>query len=185
MLELTSGIKHHIIAIDSTGISRTNPSYHYLKRIDGIMPKIPVKMSCVLDTRTKKYCAAKIRVLPAHDIRDAKSLLNKINANILVADKAYDANWLHKYCYEKNIEAHIPMVDHGKKVKHNKFSFRRKAAKHFRLRTYHRRSMVESGNHSNKSKFGFSVNSKKAVTIRSDMYGRLLCHNLFGLIIEI
>jgi len=29
------------------------------------------------------------------------------------------------------------------------------------------------------------VNSKKAATIRSDVYGRLVCHNLFGLIKEI
>ena len=59
MLELTSGIRHHIIAIDSTGLSRSNPSYHYLKRIDGKMPKIPVKLSCSIDTRTKKIALLK------------------------------------------------------------------------------------------------------------------------------
>lgn len=185
MLGITSGIKHHIIAIDSTGLSRTNPSYHYLKRIDGKWPKIPVKLSVAFDTKTKKFCAVKIRVLPAHDIKDVKSLLKNIKTKILVADKAYDANWLHKYCIERNIEAHIPIRDYGKKIKHNHFSCRRKAAKHFRLRTYHRREIIESGNHSHKAKFGSSVNSKKSTTIRSDLYGRLLCHNLFGLTIEI
>jgi len=29
VLVLTSGGKHYLIAIDSTGLSRTNPSYHY------------------------------------------------------------------------------------------------------------------------------------------------------------
>lgn len=184
LLELTSGYKHHIIAIDSTGLSRSNPSYHYLRRIDGKWPRIPVKLSVAFDTKLKKYCAAKIRVLPAHDIKDVKSLLNHIQTNILVADKAYDANWLHRYCYDRNIQAHIPMRDYGK-ARHIRNTCRKRAAKNFRTRTYHRREMVESGNHSIKTKFGFSVNSKKATTIRSDIYGRLLCHNLFGFIIEI
>ena len=185
ILEITSGIKHHIIAIDSTGLSRTNPSYHYLRRIDGKIPKIPIKLSIAFDTKLKKFCSAKIRVLPSHDTQDVKALLRNLRFNILVADKGYDANWIHKYCYERNIKAHIPIRDYGTKIKKGYFTFRRKAIKHFRLRTYHRREIIESGNHSYKAKFGSSVNSKKATTIRSDVYGRLLCHNLFGLIIEI
>ena len=65
----------YLVAIDGTGLSRTNPSYHYLKRINGGMPKVPVKLSSSFDTRKKKFCAAKVRVLKAHDIKDAKSLI--------------------------------------------------------------------------------------------------------------
>jgi len=183
-LEITSGYKHHIVAIDSTGLSRTNPSYYYLKRIDGKMPKIPVKLSCSFDTRSKKFCSAKIRVLPAHDIRDAEYLLGKIKTKKAVLDKGYDADSLHRYCCERDIEVHIPIRDYGK-AKHNNFSCRRKAAKHFRLRIYHRRELIESGFSSMKRKYGSSVNSKSARNIRADLYGRLLCHNLFGLINEI
>jgi len=182
ILEITSGYRHYIVAIDSTGLSRTNPSYHYLKRIDGKMPKKHVKLSATLDTKKKKFCSAKIRILPRHDIKDAKSVLRNVNMSILVADKGYDANWLHKDCYENNIQAHIPIRNYGKKVKHNKLSYRRKASKLFRSRTYHRRSLIESGFHSIKTKCGSSVNSKKARTIKSDIYCRLVCHNLFGLI---
>ncbi len=77
-LAITSGIKHHIVALDGTGFSRTNPSYHYLRRIDGKIPKIPIKLSAAIDTKTKKWCAAKVRILPAHDIKDAKYLFNKL-----------------------------------------------------------------------------------------------------------
>ena len=59
-IELTSGEEHEIIAIDGTGICRTNPSYHYLKRIDGKMPKMYVKLGAGLDVKNKKFCAAKI-----------------------------------------------------------------------------------------------------------------------------
>lgn len=184
-LKATSGNKHHIVAIDGTGLSRTNPSYYYLKRIDGKIPKIPVKLSISIDTRTKKYCSAKIRVLPSHDIKDAKYLLNKLKVNILVADKGYDADWLHKYCHERGIETHIPIRDYKKTKKNSYFSHRKKAARNFRLRTYHRREVVESGIKAYKGKYGSSVNSKTAKTIRAEVYGGLLCHNLFGLFREI
>jgi len=53
--------------------------------------------------------------------------------------------------------------------------------KNFRIRTYHRRELIESGFGSIKRKFGSSVSSKKARTIRSEIYGRLVCHNIFSL----
>ena len=166
-------------AIDSTGFSRTNPSYHYLKRVNGAMPKIPIKLSTAFDTRKKKFVAAKIRVLPSHDIKDTKTLIKKCSPNVLVADKAYDANWLHEYCSEKDIRAHIPLRNKGR-PRFKRWTARRNASKHFNLRTYHRREMVESGNSSIKRKFGSSVSSKKATTVRSEVYGRLVCHNLFS-----
>jgi hypothetical protein len=168
----------YLIAIDSTGLSRTNPSYHYIRRIDGIMPKVPVKLSAALDTKRKKFCAAKIRVKPAHDIRDAKNLLQKSKPKSVVADKAYDANWLHEYCKEKRIKAHIPIRNWGKPRRKN-MSPRIKASKKFNIKTYHRREMIESSFSSIKRKMGSSVSSKKAKTIRTEIYGRLICHNIF------
>ena len=184
ILELTSSGMHYLVALDSTGFTRVNPSYHYLRRINGAFPKIPVKLSCTFDTRKKKFCAAKIRVLPAHDIKDAESLIKKSNPEIVVADKGYDANSLHKYCNENDIEAHIPMRNYGKS-RHNNYSARRNASKHFRLRTYHRRELIESGNSALKRKYGSSVSSRSAQMIRAELYLRLNCNNLFLKIIEI
>ncbi len=178
-LQMTSGLRHYIIAIDGTGFSRTNPSYYYLRRIDGKMPKKYVKLTGALDTRTKKWCAASIRALPAHDLKDTKYLVDKANPNILVMDKAGDANWVHKYCRENGIEAHIPLRDYGKPRRGN-MSYRMKAAKKFRRRTYHRREVIESGIGGIKRKSGTSVSSKCVKTIRADIYCMLINHNLFG-----
>ena len=134
-----------------------------------------------MDTRNKKFCAAKVRVTPAHDIKDAKYLVKHSKPKILVADKAYGAEWLHKYCYDNNIEAHIPIRNYGKvRFPKKLVSCRKKAAKMFRPRTYGRRSIGETGMWIVKGKYGGSVNSKKACTIKSEVYGGLLCHNLFG-----
>jgi hypothetical protein len=145
-----------------------------LKRIDGKMPKIPVKLSVAFDTRKKKFCAAKIRVLPAHDIRDAKFLLSHSNPKIAVADKAYNAEKLFKFANENNIKLMVPEKSNAKRG-----FYRKKAKKKFRLKTYHRRELVESGNSSIKRKMGSSVSSRSVRTIRTDVYGRLACHNIF------
>ena len=184
ILEITSGNKHHIIALDGTGFSMTNPSYYFLRRIDGKIPKMYSKLSAAFDTKTKKFCAAKIRIIPRHDILDAKYLVSKTKLDILVADKAYDANWLHEYCSENNIQTHIPKRDYGK-VKHIRNSARRKASRLFRPRTYNRRVMIEAGFHSIKTKSGASVNSKIASTIRAEIYGKLICHNLFSYLFRV
>lgn len=175
VLKATSG-SCYLAALDSTGISRTNPSYHYLRRIDGKMPKIPIKLSTALDTRKKKFPAAKIRVLPAHDIRDAPSLLKHSQPKIAVADKAYSAESLYRFAEEQNILLMAPMK---KNVKRG--AVRRKMHKLFRKRTYNRRQLGESGFGSIKGKFGYSVRSKTVRTIRTEIYCRLACHNLFGI----
>lgn len=177
ILKVTCG-SSYLVAIDSTGLSRTMPSYHYLKRIDGKMPKVPIKISIAFDTRRKKFASAKIRVLPAHDLRDAQYLIHHSTPKIIVADKAYDANSLHSFCKERNIKAHIPLRAWSKPRRGN-FSPRIKASEHFNKRVYHRREIGESGNSSLKRKYGSNVSSRKARTIRSEVYGRLTCHNLF------
>ena len=129
VLNISCG-KSYLVAIDSTGFSRTNPSYHYLKRINGCLPKIPIKVSTAFDTRKKKFAAAKIRVLPAHDIKDVKYLIEKSKPKVIAADKAYDANWLHEYCQEKGIKAHIPIRNKGK-PRFKRWTARRQAEKTF------------------------------------------------------
>jgi hypothetical protein len=80
------------VAIDNTGLSRTNPSYHYIRRINGSLPKILVKVSVNFDTAKKKFCAVNVHVLPRHDIKDAKSLLKNNKPKILIVKKDYDVN---------------------------------------------------------------------------------------------
>lgn len=122
--------------------------------------------------------------MPAHDLRDVKSLIRNSKPKVIVADKAYDANWLHEYCNERGIKAHIPIKNKGK-PRHRRWNDRGLAAKKFRMRTYHRRELGESGNSSAKRKFGVSVSSKKVRTIRTEIYGRLACHNIFFRIISL
>jgi transposase len=127
-----------------------------------------------IDTRTKKFCAAKIRVLPAHDSLDAGFLLRTTKPKIAVLDKGYSSESLYEQAYEQKTLLMIPQKKNAKRG-----FFRKKMHKKFRLRTYHRREMAESSISSLKRKYGASVSSRTVRTIRTDVYGRLACQNIF------
>ena len=104
LLRLTAGLSSRKVAIDGTGFSKSNPSFHYLKRIDGINPKRYTKLSALLDIKTKKFLAMRIRTTPRHDMQDVKYLLERISdVKVFYGDGGYDAEWLHELCYWKGI----------------------------------------------------------------------------------
>lgn len=177
MLRATSRGSSFIVALDSTGLSRTNPSYHYLNRIDGKLPKVPVKLSAAFGITNKKFCAAKARILPAHDIRDAQLLLQKVQSKIAVADRAYNAESLYAFAEKRGV---LLMTPAKKNVKRGRV--RNRMRKAFDKVTYNKRQLIESGFSSFKRKFGSSVSSKTVRTIRTEVYGRLACYNLFSLL---
>jgi len=188
LLSLTTGAKPYIVAIDGSGLSRRLPSPYYTYRIDRPYPvEVPLKLSIAVDTRTKKILALRLRMRPAHDVKDVKYILRRLKKRPkkLVADKGYDAEWIHRLCQGLSIQAVIPIRDYGKKRRHQKNSLRNKASKVFCTRTYHRREIVESVFSAIKRKFGASVSSLSARTMRAEIYCRAIAHNiicfLFGL----
>lgn len=179
ILAATADDKSYMIAIDGTGISRSLPSPYYYWRIDKPYPvEIPLKLSIAVDTKTKKILALRLRAKKAHDIRDAKYLLKRSpQANWLVADKGYDANWLHEYCASKGIKACIPMRKKGK-GRHKNWTLRRQNQKYLHHKRYHRREMVESVFKAIKTKFGASITSHKISAQRTEAYCRAIAHNI-------
>jgi len=178
LLKATALSNVHIAAIDSTGLSRPLPSPYYYKRIDLPYPaEIPMKLSIAVNTRNKKILALRLRAKPVHDIKDAKHLIKRLprRPDIIVADKGYDAEWLHQYCHENGSKAIIPVRNYGKL---KGFTLRRKCAENFRKRTYYRREIAESVFSALKRKYGASVSSISAQTKRAEVYCRAIAHNI-------
>jgi len=174
LLNLTAGVCSGFIAIDSTGLSTNNPSFHYVKRINSPRPvKRYAKVSVAFDTKRKKFCAVKVRTKPRHDIMDVKYLLKKVKQlKTFYGDTAYDAEWLHEYCYERKCQTYIkPRVN----VKRG--WFRKKQMKNYDKKEYHQRSLVESAMRF-KSKYGGSVKAKMPRNIQAEIYLRLIASNL-------
>jgi transposase len=174
-LKLTSGMKYKQVAIDGTGFSRTNPSHHYVKRINRRKPvKSYAKMSALFDIENKKFCALRVRTKPRHDIRDAKYLLKRADVQAtLFGDTAYDAEWLHQLCFEKGIQTQIKP---RKNVKRG--FYRKKQMKNYSEEKYHQRSLIESGYGSVKRKYGGNVLAKSIQAVRAELYLKAIAHNL-------
>lgn len=176
VLAATAGTQRvPVAAIDSTGFARSQPSYHYLRRIDGKIPSIPVKWSIMVATGSKKILSTNARVLSAHDTRDVESLLNRCKAPIgkNTLDKAYDSDKIHELHDERGIISIIPI---RKRVK--KGFYRRKMRRHYTDRLYHRREMVEMTFSVVKRRTGGSVRCHKARNIRGELDLRAIAYNL-------
>ena len=175
LMKLTAGLKHETVAIDATGFSRTNPSHHYLKRIyrAGYF-KGYAKMSMLYDVEHHKVLTLHTRVKPAHEVKDAKLLIgNCCQIKCLLADKAYDAEWLHEYCFDRHIKTIIP-----KKINIRKGFYRRKQQINFSEKLYHKRSNIESGFSAIKRKYGGSVSGKGLKAVNSELSCKAIAHNL-------
>ena len=185
LLNMTNNQKLNIVAIDGSGISRPLPSPYYYWRIDKPYPvEIPLKLSIAVDTRTKKIVSLRLRAKKSHDIKDAKYLIKQLPSkpNKLVADKGYDAEWLHNYCRDRGIKAVIPIRNYGK-PRVGVTRLRYTSMKSFRKQTYHRREMVESVFGAFKRKFGASVSCLSAQTRRAEVYCRAIAHNIISYLV--
>jgi len=175
LLKETVNFESFSVAVDSTGFSRTNPSFHFLKRINSKNPvKRFAKLSAFFDLPTKKFVALKVRVKPRHDTKDVNYLLRKVSPKIkLFGDSAYDAEWIHEICFEKQIQTFIKPRKNVKKG-----FYRRKQMKNYSEKEYHKRSPIESGFGSLKRKYGGSVFGKSWKSVNSEIYCKAICHNL-------
>lgn len=174
VMALTAGATHRCVAIDSTGISRTNPSHHFIKRVDREKPvKSYVKQSSLFDVRKKVFVALRVRSKPRHDIKDAKYLLERADMKTLLGDTAYDANWLHQLCWRRGIQTQIKP---RKNVRRG--FYRKKQMKNYSEMEYHQRSLIESGQGGYKRKYGGYTLAKSIQAIKAEAYCKAVAYNM-------
>ena len=164
-----------VAAIDSTCFGRSQPSYHYLRRIDGKTPRVPVKWSILVATNDGHILATRGRVRPAHDTRDVKTVLDRCTAPVkkLVGDKGYDSERVHQTCHERGIISIIPIRRNVKKG-----FYRRKMQQQYTNRTYGRRSRVETTFSVIKRRTGGSIRCHRARNVRAELEFRAAAYNL-------
>jgi len=180
LLKLTAGLSSGEIAIDGTGFNKTNPSFHYLKRIDKKNPKNFAKLSATMDLKTKKFLAMRIRTSPRHDMQDVKYLLKRSGkVNAFYGDKGYSAEWLYELCFWKGIQTFIPSK---KNVRMRRF--RRKQFENYSDERYRQRVLIECGFSCLKRKYGGMVRARRIWGLRGEVYCKGIGYNL-GLMGEI
>lgn len=163
------------VAIDSTGISMQNPSFHFMKRIDSKEPvKRFVKLSVLYDINNRKFLAIKVRKKPRHDVKDFPILFRKFNRfENFYGDSAYDSEKIHEACFEKGIQS---LIKPRKNIKRG--FYRRKQMENYSEESYGQRSLVESGFGSLKRKYGGYTLTKSAKAVKIELYLKAIASNL-------
>ncbi|MFH2028186.1 MAG: transposase [Nanoarchaeota archaeon] len=171
-----------IVSIDGTGLERTKASEHYIRRIDAKRPFCKGYHLSIIVGENSQILSLRIRKRYAHDIKDVKYLARRLikKPKILLMDKGYDSEKLHRYFAMQNIRSIAP-------VKKNwaRGQIRKRLKDNFPQKLYNRRNRVESIFHSLKQKFGASVSSKLIAPARTEIYCRAILHNLFLRIIQV
>lgn len=182
LLALTAGVPSGCFGIDSTGFSRTNPSYHYIKRI-GRKKAVRryTKLSALFDIPERKFCAIRVRVKARHDIKDVPGLIESIpRGSTTCMDASYDAEDVHQRCFDRQIKAITKPKKNAKKG-----FYRKKQRNYFCLEAYHQRSLSETGFWCLKGKYGSNVSGKGAASNRAELHLKAIAHNLGLLDLEI
>jgi len=161
-------------AIDSTGLSRTNASNHYTKRIDRDEPiKSPLKLS--LYTTKRRILAFRLRSKQRADTKDVKYLLDHspILAETNCMDKGYDANYIHEEFRKRGVYSIIPARKGCKRGR-----YRRQMRDYMDYSQYWERNCAEYNNSSLKRRFGDYIRSVKYHSQHSEVAARIILHNL-------
>ena len=186
-IKLTSN-KNLETAIDSTGFQLEDGSYSYMKRI-GTATKIRknLKLSGCADTKKHLFLAVKIRKSNAHDSRDFKPLILKTKKTGKIikfnsSDKAYDSEELHQFSEENGFENIVPVRDFKKRGNKVHGRHRKKLARNFPEKKYHRRSIIENMWFCVKKLCGKVVFAKKWINQKKELIGKVIAYNIHRLV---
>lgn len=155
------------IGIDSTGERTSHASNHYIKRMKRKSKrKDYLKHSISVDTDQQAIISVKDRRSDANDNVDFEQLVERSHSIVplrhVTADKGYDSEEHHRFVREDiGAKSIIPLRWEGKPVNRTKGKYRKKLRKYFPEKRYHRRSLVETVNFVEKTKFGDELTSKK------------------------
>ncbi|MFH1395911.1 MAG: transposase [archaeon] len=182
LFEETVSRNNKIVSIDGTGLEKTKASQHYIKRIDGKIRFSKGFHFGIIVGEDSKILSLRIRKKYTHDMKDVRYLAKRLpnKPEIILMDKGYDSEKLHKYFAEQNIWSIAP-------VKKNwaKGQLRKKLRDNFPKKLYNKRNRVESIFHAFKQKFGASVSSKNIRPARTEIYCKAILHNIALRIIQL
>ena len=165
-----------LAAIDGTTMSRSNPSQHYLKRIDRSEPiSRPVQDVVMVDVLRRKFLSWRIRAKARGEKCDVPYLVrhSPTPPELVLMDKGFDSNPLHGWLRERGIWSVAPVRKHCKRGQ-----YRRQLRDCFDYGLYWQRSIVECLFSAVKRLFGSHVRARSARMQRAEISTRFIAYNI-------
>lgn len=161
------------VAVDATGFELESKSYYYRNIVFFRRKKTKVfmKLGLSVDTDKKLILCYKIRKSRAHDSRDFKFLVKKLECKNVVADKGYDSMDLRRFVINKlKAKPHIPYRKNSGVPKW-KIYLPNKTI-------YCRRALVENIFFCIKKKYGSVLRNKTFATQKVELISKLIAYNV-------
>lgn len=165
-----------IAAIDGTTMSRSNPSQHYLKRIDREETiSRPVQDVIMVNVLRRKFLSWRIRAAPRGEKCDVPYLIRQspVTPDGVLMDKGFDSNPLHEWLRDKGIWSIAPVRKGCRRGR-----YRKQLRDCFDYGLYWQRNIVESLISAVKRLFGSHVRARTARMQRAEIYSRFIAYNI-------
>ena len=165
-----------VAAIDGTTFARSNPSQHYLHRIDR-EDKVsrPVQNVLMIDVQHRKFLSWRMRATPRGEKCDVPYLIRKSFTlpDLVLMDKNFDSNPLHTWLRDHGVWSIAPVRKGCRRGR-----YRKQLRDCFDWALYWQRNIVESMFSAVKRLFGSHIRARTARTQRAEVYCRLIAYNI-------
>ena len=133
--------------IDATGFENRHATPYYSYRCN--IRHAFTKMSAGSDMKSQLICAVVIQHHPiSHDIKHFPKLFSQmlgiIPMKVMVLDKGYDAEPIHKMIRDENVISMIPVRNRGYRISRTKGRYRKLMRREFDETLYHERNKTET-----------------------------------------
>jgi hypothetical protein len=170
------------VGFDATGFTLSHASKHYEKRIGKTYSKKDfMKANLFFDLNNLMILGIKMRKKSRHDLLDLPSMLNKINHldfKYVYADKAYDAEWLHKMIFETGSVSKIHLKNEKVPVHRTSGDYRKHMKRRQKNSEKGIRSLCETVNSMLKRIFGSVIRARIWFTQKIELLFKIIAFNL-------
>ena len=168
-----------IAAIDGTTMARSNPSQHYIKKIDGELCSRPVQQVVMVDVEHRKFLSWRTRAKLRGEKCDVPYLLNhsSVLPELVLMDKGFDSQPLHTFLRDRGVWSVAPVrkgCAHG--------HYRKQLRDCFDWPLYWQRSIIECMFSAVKRLFGSHVRARRAPMQRAELSARFIAYNIGALL---
>jgi len=171
-----------IAAIDGTTMARSNPSQHYIKKIEGELCTRPIQQVVMVDVEHRKFLSWRIRATPRGEKCDVPYLIehSSVLPELVLMDKGFDSQPLHTYLREVGVWSVAP-------VKKNCVNgrYRKQLRDYFDWSLYWQRSIVECLFSAVKRLFGSHVRARTARMQRAEISSKFIAYNIGAILFTI
>jgi hypothetical protein len=166
----------NLTALDGTTTGRSNPSQHFLHRIDrdGRVAR-PVQAVVLIDVERRKFLAWRVRATPRGEKCDVPYLIHHspVLPELVLMDKGFDSNPLHTWLRDRGVWSIAPV-----RKRCRRGQYRKQLRDCFDWVLYWQRNIVESLFSAVKRLFGVYVRARTARTQRAELFSRFIAYNI-------